>query len=196
MTHYIQKDPQAPSLKSDFIRNWLLALYYGEYKQTQGMLVFMKEEDFKYCCLGLSCLVFGLKPENIQNPRGKVEERRHFKYGFDNSISYLPYSVSSFLEVDDNFTSFKRVTNEIGNILPHTKADKLRSGGKNFNTKFFSEEAMDKTISLADLNDDMHCTFIEIALVLHKLVDSFIPKLTQAEIDYVKSTKLEGKHDA
>lgn len=52
-------------LPAEFKAKWIEALRSGKYEQAQNELI---NNNNKYCCLGVACLVAGYSDNNLRNP--------------------------------------------------------------------------------------------------------------------------------
>lgn len=60
-------------LPKEFAEKWIAALRSGEYKQGEGSLF----DGDSYCCLGVGCVVSGMRPKTIE--MGSIIQRKYRK---------------------------------------------------------------------------------------------------------------------
>jgi hypothetical protein len=103
---------------------WLQALESGDYKQGMGNLHVVLGYGELFCCLGVACVVSGIKGD----PLG---EGRTGAYSYDGCISYAPSSVVKALGLHD----------EYGAIMPASAVAGSYLAGMNDEGKSFAEIA-------------------------------------------------------
>jgi hypothetical protein len=81
---------------NDFAREWVAALRSGEFKQGIGQLAHKRDNEPRYCCLGVACELAARK-----GIVSKQEERAQ-DIVYDNMLGGLPEPVREMLNLSTN----------------------------------------------------------------------------------------------
>lgn len=128
------------------IKLWIEALRSGKYKQGQYRL----RQNNEFCCLGVACEIYDLIHANELPKLKECED-----YYENNNNQTLPLIIGEWLGVDDCNPSIN-ITEIMMEKYPELEL-----------------YSFEKTITLAELNDDVQLSFDQIADIIE---DNFLEK--------------------
>lgn len=120
--------------RKELIEKWLEALESGAYKQGKSVLaqVVDKDDDVRYCCLGVLCNVYGMKMQPLIDECAQllpksVAKRAGLEYvgAFIKAVRYRGRGYESLAELNDHGVTFKTIARIIREQLAKNNFEKL-----------------------------------------------------------------------
>ena len=81
-------------MKQALKKAWIEALRSRKYKQGENYLMIEANGKFQYCCLGVLCVVAGMKPKSVMygihtfdGQGGTLTEKLKKRFGLDNKAA-------------------------------------------------------------------------------------------------------------